>query len=114
METIFTRIINREVPSKIFYESDQVIVIEDIRPKAPVHLLIVPKEVTKNFYESSSDILNLLNDTVKQVAEKLEISDHFKVQINNGYGQEIDHIHYHFLSDRGRDRLKFITNPIKL
>ena len=51
----------------------------------------------------------MLDQTVKIVAEKLEISDHFRVQINNGLGQEIDHIHYHFMSDKGLDKLRYIN-----
>ena len=77
-------------------------------PKAPVHLLIIPKVETKNFYETPEETLTMLNETVKVVADKLGISNHFQVQINNGLGQEIDHIHYHFMSNRGIDKLEFI------
>lgn len=106
MASIFTRIINREIPASIFYESDDVIVIRDIRPKAPVHLLIVPKKDTANFYQTPADTLAILDRTVKLVAERLGIADHFRVQINNGWGQEVDHVHYHFMSDRGAERLE--------
>ena len=109
MPSIFTKIINREIPSKIFHETDDVIVIADIAPKAPVHLLIIPKVESKNFYETDLSILQMMDKTVKIIAEKLKISDHFKVQINNGFGQEVDHLHYHFLSDRGKENLKFIS-----
>lgn len=108
MPTIFERIINRELPAKIFFEDDQVIVIADHYPRAPVHLLIIPKVVAKNFYETPPETLNMLNRYAKIIAEKLGITDHFRVIINNGYGQEIDHIHYHFMSDRGAENLKFI------
>ena len=108
MPSIFTRIINRELPAKIFYETDEVIVIQDHRPKAPVHLLIIPKAESKNFYETSEDILVLLNETTKEVARRLGLTDHFRIQVNNGLGQEIDHIHYHFLSDRGVEKLTFV------
>ena len=56
-------------------------------------------------------MLGLLNETVKVVADKLNIANHFRIVVNNGYGQEIDHIHYHFLSNRGADRLRFIEGP---
>ena len=108
MASIFTQIINRQLPAKIFHETDEVIVIADIFPKAPVHLLIIPKVETKNFYETPEETLTMLNETVKVVADKLGISNHFQVQINNGLGQEIDHIHYHFMSNRGMDKLEFI------
>lgn len=107
MHDIFEKIIRREIPSKIFYEDDDVIVIQDIRPKAAVHLLLIPKKKTKNFYQTPPDTLAMLDDTVKKVADLLGIQDHFQIQINNGLGQEIDHVHYHFMSDRGADKLRF-------
>ena len=108
MPSIFTRIINRELPAKIFYETDKVIVIQDIRPKAAVHLLIIPKAESKNFYETDQSVLSLLDDTVKTVAKKLGLEDRFRIQVNNGLGQEVDHIHYHFMSDQNGDRVTFI------
>ncbi len=108
MSSIFTKIINREIPSKIFYETDLVIVIADHAPKTPVHLLIIPKVKTKNFFVTNSETLQILNETAKLVADKLGIADHFKILINNGFGQEVDHLHYHFMSDRGKDKLEFI------
>jgi histidine triad (HIT) family protein len=108
MPSVFTRIVNRQLPAKIFLEDDKVIVIQDHRPKAPVHLLIIPKEDTTNFFVTPPETLTMLNIYVKKVAQMLGIEDHFRVVINNGFGQEIDHIHYHFLSDRGTDQLKFL------
>jgi len=110
MPSIFTKIINRELPSKIFYETDSVIVIADIVPKAPLHLLIIPKEESKNFYETKIETLQMLNETAKLVADKLGIPDHFKILVNNGLGQEIPYLHFHFMSDRGLDKLIFIKD----
>ena len=110
MDDIFEKIIRREIPSKIFYEDDEVIVIQDLYPKAPVHLLLIPKEKCKNFYEASLETLAILGRTVKKVAELLKIEDHFQIQVNNGYGQEIEHLHYHFMSDRGAEHLKFLDD----
>ena len=108
MPSVFTRIINRELPAKIFYETDEVIVIADHRPKDRVHLLLIPKIETNNYFSTNSDILQMLDETVKIVAKKLGVEDHFRVLINNGYGQEVDHLHYHFMSNRGVENLKFI------
>ncbi|UCD63783.1 MAG: HIT family protein [Candidatus Zixiibacteriota bacterium] len=108
MSSVFTRIINRELPARVFYETEQVIVIADHRPKAPVHLLIIPKAETRDFYRTPAETLSLLDETVKVVARKLGVEDRFRVIINNGLGQEIDHIHYHFLSDSGAARLEFL------
>jgi histidine triad (HIT) family protein len=108
MPSVFTRIINRELPARIFYEDDEVIVIADHRPQAPVHLLLIPKVGTKNYYETPYETLEMLSRTAKMIAEKLDISDHFRLIINNGYCQEIDHVHFHFISNRGADKLKWI------
>ena len=108
MTSVFERIIKKELSARIFFEDDNVIVIADHYPREAVHLLIIPKIVTRNFYETPGEILTMLNDYVKLVAEKLGISDHFRVIINNGYRQEIDHLHYHFLSNRGAENLKYI------
>ncbi len=107
MPSIFTRIINRELPAKIFHETDEVIVIADHRPQAPVHLLIIPKTEYRNFYETPPEVLAMVNRTVKLIAEKLGIVDHFQIQINNGLGQEVPHLHFHFKSNRGSERLIF-------
>lgn len=108
MPSIFTRIINREIPAKIFYETDDVIVIADHRPRDVTHLLIIPKQEFTDFYHTPKRVLSMMDVTVKIVAEKLGLQDHFRVVVNNGYGQEVDHIHYHFMSNRVSDKLKFI------
>lgn len=107
MASVFTRIINRELPAKVFHETDEVIVIADHRPKDRVHLLIIPKTECRNFYETPPAVLTMLDETVKVVADKLGIHNHFRIVVNNGYGQEVDHIHYHFLSNRGAEKLVF-------
>lgn len=104
MPSIFTRIINREIPATIVHETETVIVIKDIHPKDAVHLLIIPKTEYRNFYETPPDVLADLCDAAKLVADKLGIRDHFRLTVNNGYGQEVDHVHLHFLSNRGGEK----------
>ena len=61
MSSIFTKIIAREIPGEIAYEDDEIIVIHDINPKAPVHLLIVPKEEiesVQHFEEDHADLIS--------------------------------------------------------
>jgi len=107
MPTVFTKIINRELPAKVFYENDRVIVIADHRPRKPVHLLIISKQEHPDFQRTPSEVLTLLCETAKVVAEKLGIPDHYQLGVNNGYGQEVDHIHLHFMSNRGVDKLVY-------
>ena len=108
MPSVFTRIINREIPAKIFHETDRVIVIADHRPKDAVHLLILPKTEYRNFQTTPPEVLAELSETAKLTAEKLGVTGHYRLVINNGYGQEVDHIHFHFLSDHGSDKLTFL------
>ncbi|MCK4301623.1 MAG: HIT family protein [candidate division Zixibacteria bacterium] len=110
MPSVFTQIIARKLPASIFYEDDEVIVIADYRPQAPVHLLIIPKQEYRNFYETPPDVLEMMNRTAKMIAEKLGITGYFKLLIHNGFGQEIDHVHFHFISNRGAENLRFIES----
>lgn len=110
MSSVFTRIVNRELPGKIFYEDDEVFVIADHRPKDKVHLLIVPREEVRNFYEASPEMIGLLSRTANMIADRLGIAHHFRLIINNGYCQEVNHIHFHFLSDRGQGQLTFLES----
>ncbi len=108
MSSVFTRIINRQTPAKIFYETDQVIVIADHWPRRPVHLLIITKKEYRNFQQTPAEALSICFETAKTVAAKLGIEDHYQLLINNGLAQQVDHLHIHFLSDRGADKLAFL------
>jgi histidine triad (HIT) family protein len=108
MASIFTRIIDRELPARIFYEDDEVIVIADHSPKAEVHLLIIPKAETTTFYDTPPETLAMMNRTARMIAEKLGVTGWFRLIINNGYCQEVDHVHFHFLSTRGAENLTWI------
>lgn len=105
MSTVFTKIINHEAPARIFLETDDVVVFADTSPKDRVHLLIVPRKEYPTFHETPTEVLSLLTETAKEIASRLGIEDHYRVVVNNGYGQEIRHVHYHFLSNRGADQL---------
>ncbi|MEW6049487.1 MAG: HIT family protein [Candidatus Zixiibacteriota bacterium] len=108
MTSIFTRIINRELPAKIFHETDQVIVIADHRPKDRVHLLIIPKAEFSDFQSTPPEVLSMMSETAKLIARKLGVEDHYRILINNGYGQEVPHVHFHFLSNEGVDKLGYL------
>ena len=104
-KTIFEKIIDKELPANIIFEDDQCIVIEDISPKAPIHLLVIPKKPIKMLSTSSEKdqaLLGHLMLTVKKVSEQLDIKDNFNVVINNGEkaGQTVFHLHLHILSGK--------------
>jgi len=103
--TLFEKIINKEIPAEIIYEDDISIVIEDINPQAPTHLLIIPKKVIPKLSDASTedrDILGHLMLVAGKIAEQLELDETFRLVINNGAkaGQSVFHLHLHLLSGR--------------
>ena len=100
---IFCRIIRREAPAEIRYESDHVIAFDDYRPRAPIHVLICPKGHYPTFLETPSDVLATLNAEIKTIAAQLGFSERgFRMLINNGResGQIVYHLHYHLLAGK--------------
>ena len=100
---IFCKIINGEIASKIFYQDEDFIVIHDISPKAPVHVLLMSVkhiESLQNVTEEDSEFLGKMMITVNKIARKLGIAESgYKVVINNGKGsgQMVFHLHLHIL-----------------
>jgi histidine triad (HIT) family protein len=104
-ETLFEKIINREIPADIIYEDDASIVIKDIHPQAPTHLLIIPKKVIPKLSDSKKEdqeVLGHLMLVAGKVAEQLNLENTFRIVINNGAkaGQSVFHLHLHLLSGR--------------
>ena len=104
--TLFEKIIAREIPANIHYEDDQSIVIDDINPQAPIHLLIVPKkpiEMLKDVEENDRLLMGHLLYAANMVAKKLGVEDNYRIVINNGADacQSVYHIHVHLLAGRG-------------
>ena len=103
--TIFQRIIDREIPAKIEYEDEWCMVIHDIQPQAPVHLLIVPKRVIARVADASAadeGLLGHLIVTAGMVAKKLNLERGFRLVINNGPDacESVPHVHVHLLAKR--------------
>lgn len=102
-ETIFSKIIRKEIPSDIRYQDDDVTVFADIAPKAKIHLLIVPNKLipTVNDIEDADALLmGKLFLAAKKVAKELGIAeDGYRLIVNCGKngGQEVPHIHMHLL-----------------
>ncbi|MGB3694126.1 MAG: histidine triad nucleotide-binding protein [Spirulinaceae cyanobacterium] len=104
-ETIFSKIINREIPADIVYEDDLALAFKDVNPQAPVHVLVIPKKPIPQLAVSTledQELLGHLLITVKKVAEKLNLDNGYRVVINNGAdgGQTVDHLHLHILGQR--------------
>ncbi len=104
-ETIFTKIINKEIPADIVYEDDRCLAFRDINPRAPVHILIIPKKAMAQLNDAESGDRELLGHimlAVNRVAEKEGVADAYRLVLNNGAGagQEIFHMHFHLLAGR--------------
>lgn len=105
MPTIFTRIIQREIPADIVYEDDQALAFRDINPQAPVHVLIIPKREITSLAEAGDDDAALLGHLLiaaRKVAGQLGLAGGYRTVINCGAdgGQTVDHIHVHLLGGR--------------
>lgn len=103
-DTLFTKIINREIPADIVYEDDLCLAFRDINPQAPTHVLLIPKKPIPKLSEATPDdhaLLGHLLIKVGTVAEQLGLSG-FRVVINNGEeaGQTVFHLHLHILGGR--------------
>jgi histidine triad (HIT) family protein len=96
--TLFERVIAREIPAQIVYEDDGYIAIRDIAPKAPVHLLVIPKKVSTRLDEitDAAELGRLMLMAIK-VAQS-QLSDYrLIVNVGRGGGQEVFHTHVHIL-----------------
>ena len=105
MPTLFERIIAREIPAQIEHEDDLCIVLHDIAPQAPVHLLIVPKKVIPRVGEAGPDdqaTLGHLLLTAATVAKRLNLARGFRLVINHGPDacESVPHLHIHLLAQR--------------
>ena len=104
-ETLFEKIIKKDIPADIIYEDDISIVIKDINPQAPTHLLIIPKKVIPKLSDANKEdqaILGHLMLVAGKISRQLELDDTFRLIVNNGAkaGQSVFHLHLHLMSGR--------------
>ncbi|MFZ0565657.1 MAG: histidine triad nucleotide-binding protein [Chlamydiales bacterium] len=106
MKTIFEKIIDNELPSDKVYEDDRFVAIKDKYPKAPVHLLIIPKKMIADIQSLEKEDFSLMGEVFRvaqQLAREFELEDEgYRLLVNNGpnAGQTIYHIHFHLLGGR--------------
>jgi len=105
MKTLFERIIDREIPARIEFEDEHCIVIHDINPQAPVHLLIIPKKVIPRVEAATAadqPTLGHLFLVAGQLAKKLDLANGFRLVVNNGpdASESVPHLHVHLLARR--------------
>lgn len=114
-ETVFSKIIRKEIPADIVHEDEEVIAFKDIHPIAPIHVLIVPKKVIVSIAEMETGderIVGKMFQVAQKVAQDLKISEKgYKLLIRVGRdgGQEVPHLHLHLL---GGARLSENIHPV--
>ncbi len=116
METVFSKVIRKEIPADIVYEDESVLAFHDIHPIAPVHVLIIPKkpiESIETLEDEDAGVVGQMFLVARDIARNLNISEKgYKLLIRVGRdgGQEIRHLHLHLL---GGARLSENIRPVK-
>lgn len=105
-ETIFSKIIRKEIPANIVHEDEHCLAFHDVAPQAPVHVLVIPKKPIASLEQLADEDAELLGHlwlTIPQLARQLGIAEGgYRVVVNCGQdgGQSVDHLHYHILGGR--------------
>jgi len=97
---IFCKIVNGEIPNNTVHESEDFLAFHDLYPKAPIHVLIIPKKHVENFQSIEGEMMAKMTPFIQEVAEKLGVDQTgYRLITNNGKdgGQEIFHLHFHLL-----------------
>jgi histidine triad (HIT) family protein len=104
--TLFEKIVAREIPAEIVFEDDDVLAFHDVDPKAPVHVLVIPKRVIPRLSEAKAadeSLLGKLILTAMKVADDLGVAESgYRIVINSGpdAGESVPHLHVHLLGKR--------------
>jgi histidine triad (HIT) family protein len=104
-ECIFDQIASGKIPSDVVYQDDTVMAFKDIHPKAPIHILIIPKKHITSLAEMNKEDLPIVShmlEVANTVAEQQGAAGSFKLVINTGgnAGQVVMHLHMHLLAGR--------------
>jgi histidine triad (HIT) family protein len=105
-DTIFSKIIEREMDADIVYEDDRCLAFRDINPQAPMHILLIPKKPIPRLADAGPEDRELLGELMLKAAEIAReegYGDAFRLTLNNGeaVGQSVFHLHLHILGGRG-------------
>ncbi|MCE9630891.1 MAG: histidine triad nucleotide-binding protein [Planctomycetia bacterium] len=104
-DTIFGRIIRKEIPARIEHEDDLCLAFHDVAPQAPVHVLVIPKRPIASLADVADDDRDMLGHLVvvaTELARKLGLARGYRLVVNCGPdgGQSVDHLHVHLLGGR--------------
>lgn len=100
---IFEKIVDREIPANIVLEDNNFMAFHDIAPKAPIHVLIIPKKLIKDFNEVNPSLMGDMSAFILRVVDVLGVRESgYRLITNIGVdgGQEVPHLHFHLLAKR--------------
>jgi histidine triad (HIT) family protein len=104
-DNIFLKVINKEVPAKVIYEDDQCVAFHDIAPRAPVHVLLIPRKVIRTHEDLTAEdaaLMGHMHIVARQLALSLGLTDGYRIVVNckARAGQTVPHLHMHLLGGR--------------
>lgn len=107
-KTLFKRIIDREIPADIVYEDEHCLAFNDITPRAPTHVLVIPKKeipTVSDIGDADKPLIGHLYTVIRDLAKQLGLSKGYRVVVNCGddAGQTVHHLHFHLLGGRKMD-----------
>ena len=106
MDCLFCKIVNKEIPSKIIYEDEEILAFHDINPLTPIHILVIPKKHIKSVIEIREEdekLIGKIYTVINKIGRELGINEKgFRVITNCGEdgGQEVKHLHFHLLAGK--------------
>ena len=104
-KTVFQKIIDREIPAQIVFEDAQCLAFRDINPRAPTHVLVIPKKPIvslDDLQDEDQSLIGHMHLVIRDLARQLDLSSGYRVVVNCGAdgGQEVPHLHFHLLGGR--------------
>lgn len=100
-DCIFCKIVKKEIPKEFAYEDDEIVAFDDIHPKTPVHLLIVPKKHIEDFFHSDDDTIRSISHAIKKLIDKEKLMGRgYTLEVNGGGYQIVNHLHFHLMGPR--------------
>ncbi len=111
-DTIFMKIVRREIPAEIVYEDDDTLAFLDIKPTTPGHTLVIPKKQIENIFDADDETLAALMRTIKKITPAVRDAVGARgVHINSNHGeaagQIVNHLHFHIIPRRSRNEFSF-------
>ena len=104
-KTIFGKIVSGELPSTKVFENERILAIKDVSPKAPVHILIMPKKEYKSLQDIPKEDLSIMaeiTEVTQALAREFGVEDNYRFLTNNGIkaGQSVFHLHFHLIGGK--------------